>query len=158
MYWEQTGVVNTAVGFMGGHVANPTYAQCCTGTTGHAETVQLVFDPQRISYPRLLQLFWENHDPTTADRQGPDIGTQYRSAIFTTSDAQQAAALASREVYQRALMIANRGTITTTIAPAGDFYHAHAEHQQYLHKNPWRPSCHLGTGIACLLPDGFDQA
>ena len=136
MYWEQPGVIVTAVGYEGGFTPNPTYEEVCTGRTGHAETVRVVFDPARISYERLLKLFWEAHDPTQGMRQGNGRGTQYRSVIFTHSDAQAAAAEASRAMYQAEMTNAGYGAITTEIVPAGEFYFAEDYHQQYLVKVP----------------------
>jgi peptide-methionine (S)-S-oxide reductase len=136
MYWEQPGVIVTAVGYQGGFTPNPTYEEVCTGKTGHAESVRVVYDPSRISYEQLLKLFWEAHDPTQGMRQGNDRGTQYRSAIFTHTDAQAAAAKASRDMYQRELSKAGYGQITTEILPAPEFYFAEDYHQQYLVKVP----------------------
>jgi peptide-methionine (S)-S-oxide reductase len=136
LFWQQPGVVVTSVGYEGGFTPNPTYEEVCSGRTGHAETVRVVFDPARISYEQLLKLFWEAHDPTQGMRQGNDRGTQYRSAIFTHTDAQHAAAEASREMYQRELTKAGYGQIATEIRPAGDFYFAEEYHQQYLAKVP----------------------
>jgi peptide-methionine (S)-S-oxide reductase len=151
--WQQPGVVSTQVGYAGGHTPNPTYEEVCSGLTGHAEVVRVVFDPSRISYADLLRVFWESHDPTQGMRQGNDVGTQYRSVIYTTTDAQRAAADASRRAYQAALSAAGHGAITTEIAPAPEFFYAEDYHQQYLHKNP-NGYCGLGgTGVAC--PAGF---
>jgi peptide-methionine (S)-S-oxide reductase len=136
LYWEQPGVIVTAVGYEGGLTPNPTYEEVCSGKTGHAETVRVVFDPSRITYEQLLKLFWEAHDPTQGMRQGNDVGTQYRSAIFTHGDAQAAAAKASREMYQRELTKAGYGEIQTEIRPAPEFYFAEEYHQQYLAKVP----------------------
>lgn len=136
LYWQQPGVLVTAVGYEGGTTPNPTYEEVCSGRTGHAETVRVVYDPSQISYEQLLKLFWEAHDPTQGMRQGNDRGTQYRSAIFTHTDAQAAAATASRDRYQAELTQAGYGPITTEIRPAGDFYFAEAYHQQYLVKVP----------------------
>ena len=136
LFWEQPGVIVTAVGYEGGFTPNPTYEEVCSGKTGHAETVRVVFDPTRITYEQLLKLFWEAHDPTQGMRQGNDVGTQYRSAIFTHSDAQAAAAKASREMYQRELTNAGYGEIQTEIRPAPEFYFAEDYHQQYLAKVP----------------------
>lgn len=136
MFWTTPGVVNTAVGYMGGTTPNPTYRETCTGGTGHTETVRVVFDPAKASVRGLLELFFENHDPTQGDRQGNDVGSQYRSAIFTTSESQQAEAEAAAQEYQEMLSQAGRGKITTEIAPAPDFYYAELDHQQYLHKVP----------------------
>ena len=136
LFWEQPGVIVTSVGYEGGFTPNPTYEEVCTGKTGHTETVRVVFDPQRISYEQLLKLFWEAHDPTQGMRQGNDVGTQYRSAIFTHTDAQHAAAETSREMYQRELTKAGYGQIQTEIRPAEAFYFAEDYHQQYLAKVP----------------------
>jgi peptide-methionine (S)-S-oxide reductase len=136
LFWEQPGVIVTAVGYAGGFTPNPTYEEVCTGRTGHTETVRVVFDPSRIGYEQLLKLFWEAHDPTQGMRQGNDRGTQYRSVIFTHSDAQAAAAEATRDRYQAELTKAGYGEITTEIRPAGDFYFAEDYHQQYLVKVP----------------------
>jgi peptide-methionine (S)-S-oxide reductase len=136
MYWEQPGVIVTAVGYEGGFTPNPTYEEVSSGKTGHAETVRVVFDPKRIGYDQLLKLFWEAHDPTQGMRQGNDRGTQYRSIIFTHSDAQAAAANASRDMYQRELTKAGFGQITTEILPAPEFYFAEDYHQQYLVRVP----------------------
>src|SRR5688500_9435878 len=136
LFWQQPGVIVTAVGYQGGFTPNPTYEEVCSGKTGHAETVRVVFDPTRITYEQLLKLFWEAHDPTQGMRQGNDVGTQYRSAIFTHSDAQAAAAKASREMYQRELTEAGYGEIQTEIRRAPEFYFAEDYHQQYLAKVP----------------------
>ena len=135
-FWQAPGVYSTAVGYAGGHTPNPTYEEVCSGGTGHAEVVRVVFDPAVASYVDLLQLFWESHDPTQGMRQGNDAGTQYRSAIYTTSDAQLAAAERSRLAYQAELARAGYGAITTEIRPATQFYYAEEYHQQYLAKNP----------------------
>jgi peptide-methionine (S)-S-oxide reductase len=136
LYWQQPGVIVTAVGYEGGFTPNPTYEEVCSGKTGHAESVRVVFDPSRISYEQLLKLFWEAHDPTQGMRQGNDVGTQYRSAIFTHTDAQAAAANASRDMYQAELSKAGYGQIATEILPAPEFYFAEDYHQQYLAKVP----------------------
>ncbi|WP_084105976.1 peptide-methionine (S)-S-oxide reductase MsrA [Demequina sp. NBRC 110056] len=141
IFWQTPGVHSTAAGYMGGWTENPTYQETCTARTGHAEAVQVVYDPEKVSLDTLLGAFWENHDPTTLNRQGNDVGTQYRSAIFTTSEAQLAAAEASRDRYQAQLTDKGYGAITTQIARAEDagdgrFYYAEDYHQQYLHKNP----------------------
>ena len=136
LFWQQPGVLVTAVGYQGGSTPNPTYEEVCTGKTGHAEAVRVVFDPARISYEQLLKLFWEAHDPTQGMRQGNDRGTQYRSAIFTHGEAQAAMAEASRAMYQAELSKAGYGQITTEIRPAPDFYFAEEYHQQYLAKVP----------------------
>jgi peptide-methionine (S)-S-oxide reductase len=152
MFWQMEGVWVTAVGFAGGVTPNPTYQETCTGLTGHAEVVLVVFDPKIVSYADLLKAFWENHDPTQGMRQGNDVGTTYRSAIFTFGDEQHQAALASRDAYEASLRGAGRGKITTEIAPAPEFYFAEEDHQQYLAKNPYG-YCNLqGTGIACSIP------
>jgi peptide-methionine (S)-S-oxide reductase len=148
-FWQQPGVYSTAAGYAGGHTRNPTYEEVCSGRTGHTEVVQVVFDPGRVSYDELLRLFWESHDPTQGMRQGNDLGTQYRSAIYCHGEAQRAAAEASRERYGQALAVAGRGAITTEIAAAPPFYYAEDYHQQYLHKNP-HGYCGLGgTGVSC---------
>ncbi len=149
LYWQTPGVISTSVGYEGGFTPNPTYEEVCTGRTGHAETVRVVFDPARVSYADLLQRFWENHDPTQGMRQGNDVGTQYRSAIFVRSDEQRAIAEASREAYQRRLSAAGFGEITTEIVPAGEFYFAEDYHQQYLHKVPDGYCPDHGTGVSC---------
>ncbi len=149
VFWQADGVFTTAVGYAGGFTPNPTYAEVCSGLTGHAEVVLVVFDPKRIGYETLLRLFWENHDPTQGMRQGNDVGTQYRSAIYAFSDGQQEAALASRDAYQRVLAAAGYGQITTEVERAPEFYYAEAYHQQYLAKNP-DGYCGLGgTGVSC---------
>lgn len=150
LFWSLPGVWSTSVGYAGGFTPNPTYQEVCTGDTGHAEVVRVVFDPERVTYGELLTAFWENHDPTQGMRQGGDIGTQYRSAVYATSGAQLEAARASKEAYARALTAAGHiAPITTEIAPAPDFYYAEDYHQQYLAKNP-DGYCGLGgTGIAC---------
>ena len=142
-------MLSTAVGYQGGFTPNPTYEEVCSGRTGHTEAVLVVFDPQQTSYDEILRLFWENHDPTQGMRQGNDAGTQYRSALYWTGDAQRAAAEASRETYERMLREAGYGEITTELAEAGPFYYAEPYHQQYLAKNP-NGYCGLGgTGVAC---------
>jgi len=155
-FWELgDGVSVTAVGYAGGHTQNPTYEEVCSGRTGHTEAVLVVFDPAKISYEKLLKTFWENHNPTQGMRQGNDVGTQYRSAIYTLNDAQREAAAASRTAYQKALSTKGLGTITTEIAPAGAFYFAEDYHQQYLAKNP-AGYCGLGgTGVSCPIPTGI---
>jgi peptide-methionine (S)-S-oxide reductase len=148
-FWQLPGVISTAVGYQGGYTPNPTYEETCTGRTGHAEVVQVVYDPAKISYEALLKTFWESHDPTQGMRQGNDHGTTYRSAIYTTDPAQAAAAEASRAAYERALAAKGFGPITTEIAEASPFFYAEAYHQQYLHKNP-NGYCGLGgTGVSC---------
>jgi peptide-methionine (S)-S-oxide reductase len=153
-FWQVKGVYSTAVGYAGGFTPNPTYEEVCSGLTGHAEAVLVVFDPAVVSFDRLLKVFWESHDPTQGMRQGADAGTQYRSAIYGRSEAQLAAARASRDAYQARLAGAGYGTITTEIAPAGDFFYAEDYHQQYLAKNP-NGYCGLGgTGVACPVGIG----
>ena len=148
------GIYATAVGYAGGHTANPTYEEVCSGRTGHTEVVLVVFDPKKISYEQLLKTFWENHDPTQGMRQGNDVGTQYRSAIYTFGDAQRKAADASKAMYQKALAAKGLGAITTEIAPAAEFYFAEDYHQQYLAKNP-AGYCGLGgTGVSCPIGVG----
>jgi peptide-methionine (S)-S-oxide reductase len=152
LFWETPGVWTTAVGYEGGDTPNPTYDEVCTGRTGHAEVVRVVFDPAKVGYAALLRLFWESHDPTQGMRQGNDVGTQYRSAIFATSPAQRAAAEASRDAYQAALDRAGAGRITTEIREAAPFYYAEAYHQQYLGKNPGGYCGLAGTGVSCPMP------
>jgi peptide-methionine (S)-S-oxide reductase len=136
LFWEIPGVIVTAVGYQGGTTPNPTYKEVCSGRTGHAESVRVVYDPKRVSYEQLLKAFWEDHDPTQGFRQGNDVGTQYRSAIYTHTDGQAAAARASRDMYQAELAKAGYGSITTEIAPAPEFFFAEDYHQQYLDKVP----------------------
>ena len=148
-FWELPGVYSTAVGYAGGYTPNPTYREVCTGMTGHNEVVLVVFDPKKVSYTDLLRVFWEGHDPTQGMRQGNDVGTQYRSAVYYETDEQRAAIEASRDRYQESLTAAGHGEITTEIAPAGPFYYAEAYHQQYLAKHP-NGYCGLGgTGVSC---------
>ncbi|MFV0258190.1 MAG: peptide-methionine (S)-S-oxide reductase MsrA [Acidimicrobiales bacterium] len=137
LFWAQPGVITTAVGYMGGTTPNPTYEETCTAMTGHTESDMVVYAPTGVSLDQLYKVFWENHDPTQYMGQGNDIGTQYRTAIYTTTDAQYEAAVASRKAYQNALNSGGYGTITTEIAPAGLFYYAEPYHQQYLAKNPY---------------------
>ncbi len=154
LYWQQPGVYSTAAGYSGGLTPNPTYREVCSGQTGHAEVVRVVFDPQITSYQHLLQVFWENHDPAQGMRQGGDIGTQYRSAIYFLSPEQQAAAQHSLQRFQQAMNEAkDKRTITTEIAAARPFYYAEDDHQQYLHKNP-AGYCGLGGIGVCLPPQG----
>ena len=149
IFWQAPGVYTTAVGYAGGFTPNPTYEEVCSGRTGHAEVVLVVFDPAATSFDEMLRLFWEGHDPTQGMRQGNDVGTQYRSAILFSSEPQRTAAEASREAYQRMLARAGYGEVTTEIAEAGPFYYAEPYHQQYLAKNP-NGYCGLGgTGVAC---------
>jgi peptide-methionine (S)-S-oxide reductase len=154
-FWELgEGVYVTAVGYAGGFTPNPTYEEVCSGRTGHAEVVLVVFDPKKISYETLLKTFWENHNPTQGMRQGNDVGTQYRSAIYTFDEAQRKAADASKTAYQKALTAKGLGAITTEIASAGEFYFAEDYHQQYLAKNP-AGYCGLGgTGVSCPIGVG----
>jgi peptide-methionine (S)-S-oxide reductase len=150
-FWQTPGVVSTAVGYAGGFTPHPTYREVCSGKTGHAEVVLVVFDPERISYDQLLAVFWENHDPTQGMRQGNDVGTQYRSAVYTADEAQAAAARQSRDAYQRRLKAAGFGPVTTEIADAPPFYYAEEYHQQYLAKNPGGYCGLGGTGVSCQL-------
>ena len=151
VFWQAPGVYTTAVGYAGGSTPNPTYEEVCSGRTGHTEAVLVVFDPARTSYDALLKLFWENHDPTQGMRQGNDVGTQYRSAIYLTTPEQRAAAEASRDAFQPKLAERGFGEITTEIAEAGPFYYAEDYHQQYLAKNP-NGYCGLGgTGVSCPI-------
>jgi peptide-methionine (S)-S-oxide reductase len=152
VFWQTPGVVVTAVGYQGGYTPNPTYEEACSGKTGHAESVRVVFDPSKVSYRQLLKVFWEDHDPTQGMRQGNDVGTSYRSAIFTHSDAQQAAAEASRDAYQAELSKAGYGQITTEIKPAPEFYFAEDYHQQYLGKNPHGYCPVHATGVRLSEP------
>ena len=152
VFWEMDGVYVTQVGYAGGMTPNPTYEETCSGLTGHTEVVRVVFDPSVVSLDDVLKLFWESHDPTQGMRQGNDIGTQYRSAIYTTNAAQMASVLASRDAYQSALSAAGRGEITTEIKPLDTFYHAEGYHQQYLAKNPAGYCGIGGTGVSCPMP------
>jgi len=148
-FWQMDGVYTTAVGYAGGYTKNPTYREVCSGDTGHAEVVLVVYDPRKVTYEQLLKTFWESHDPTQGMRQGNDAGTQYRSAIYATTDAQRAAAAASREQYQKALSEAGLGRVTTEIAGETPFYYAEDYHQQYLAKNPGGYCGLGGTGVSC---------
>jgi peptide-methionine (S)-S-oxide reductase len=150
-FWQTPGVVSTSAGYAGGSTPNPTYREVCSGQTGHTEVVRVVFDPKKLSYAELLRVFWEAHDPTQGMRQGNDVGTQYRSAIYTYGDAQSKSAAASREEYQRALEAAGLGQITTEIREAPEFYYAEDYHQQYLAKNPGGYCGIGGTGVACPI-------
>jgi peptide-methionine (S)-S-oxide reductase len=152
-FWQTPGVFSTAVGYAGGYTPNPTYREVCSGRTGHAEVVRVVYDPQVVSYEDLIKVFWESHDPTQGMRQGNDAGTQYRSAIYTYGDAQKTAALAARDAYQRVLSAAGYGPITTEIHDAPEFYYAEDYHQQYLAKNPGGYCGLEGTGVACPAPE-----
>jgi peptide-methionine (S)-S-oxide reductase len=151
LFWKIPGVVSTSVGYAGGYTPNPTYEEVCSGRTGHTEIVRVFFDPAQVSYDALLKTFWERHDPTQGLRQGNDIGSQYRSAIYCIDEAQMSAAEASRERYQRGLDAAKLGPITTEIRPAPEFFAAEDYHQQYLAKNP-DGYCGLGgTGVVCVV-------
>jgi peptide-methionine (S)-S-oxide reductase len=154
VFWKVPGVYTTAVGYAAGHTPNPTYREVCSGQTGHNEVVLVVFDPAKVSYGALLSVFWESHDPTQGMRQGNDWGTQYRSGIYTYSEAQSAAALASLENYNERLMAAGYNAITTEILSATEFYYAEAYHQQYLDKNPAGYCGIGGTGVACGIGTG----
>jgi peptide-methionine (S)-S-oxide reductase len=149
LFWQTPGVYTTAVGYAGGFTPNPTYREVCSGRTGHAEVVLVVFDPAKVSYEELLKLFWEHHDPTQGMRQGNDIGTQYRSAVYAFSEAQRKSAETSRDAYQQELGNAGYGDITTEIADAPAFYYAEDYHQQYLHKVPNGYCPDHGTGVGC---------
>ena len=154
MFWQAPGVYTTAAGYAGGPTPNPTYEEVCSGRTGHTEVVLAVFDPTKTSYDEMLRIFWEGHDPTQGMRQGNDVGTQYRSALYFENDAQQEAALASRARFQAELAKSGYGEITTEIAEAGPFYYAEDYHQQYLAKNP-NGYCGLGgTGVSCPIGTG----
>jgi peptide-methionine (S)-S-oxide reductase len=149
LFWETDGVWTTAVGYAGGLTPNPTYEEVCTGLTGHAEVVLVVFDPAKTSYEAMLKVFWENHDPSQGMRQGNDVGTQYRSAIYTSTETQRKLAEASRDAYQQQLDAAGYGAITTEILDAPTFYYAEDYHQQYLHKNPAGYCPDHSTGVSC---------
>ena len=152
LFWELDGVYTTAVGYQNGITPNPTYEEVCSGKTGHAEAVLVAFDPKKVSYTRLLEVFFEEHDPTQGMRQGNDVGSQYRSGIYFANDAQRATAEMARDAYGEQLKEAGRGEITTEVEPAGPFYYAEDYHQQYLHKVP-NGYCGLkGTGVACTIP------
>lgn len=151
LFWTLDGVHTTAVGYSGGHTPTPTYRQVCSGTTNHAEVVLVVFDPLVMSYDTILKVFWENHDPTQGNRQGNDVGTQYRSAIYCATPAQTERAIATRDAFQRELTGLGLGAITTEIAPLGEFTFAEDYHQQYLSKNPDGYCGIRGTGATCAL-------
>jgi len=158
LFWQLPGVIVTAVGYQGGSTKNPSYEEVCSGRTGHTEAVKVVFDPAKISLETVLKTFWEEHNPTEGMRQGNDVGTQYRSAIYTTSPEQAAVVDESRAAYQNALSAKGLGRITTEIAPAGEFYYAETYHQQYLAKNP-NGYCGLqGTGVSCPIGLGVTAA
>ncbi|MEV0752784.1 peptide-methionine (S)-S-oxide reductase MsrA [Streptosporangium sp. NPDC050280] len=149
IFWQTPGVISTSVGYAGGYTQNPTYEEVCSGQTGHTELVRVVFDPSKVSYEELLRVFWEAHNPTQGMRQGNDVGTQYRSAIYFNSPEQEKSALTSRDAYQQVLTESGYGPITTEIAPAGAYYLAEEYHQQYLHRNK-NGYCGIGgTGVAC---------
>jgi peptide-methionine (S)-S-oxide reductase len=150
-YWSQPGVLSTAVGYAAGHTPNPTYKEVCSGRTGHNEVVRVVYDPSKIDYEALLKVFWENHDPTQGMRQGNDVGTQYRSGIYTYGEEQQQAAERSRALFQAALQRAGHGAVTTEIVAAPEFYYAEDYHQQYLAKNPGGYCGLGGTGVSCPI-------
>lgn len=151
LFWQQAGVFTTAVGYAGGHTPNPTYEQICSGQTGHTEVVLVVFDPSLCSYEELLRVFWEGHNPTQGMRQGNDLGTQYRSAIYTSDEQQMAVAVKSRDAFQAQLNQSGFGEITTELEAAGDFYYAEDYHQQYLEKNPGGYCGLGGTGVTCPI-------
>jgi peptide-methionine (S)-S-oxide reductase len=154
-FWQTPGVVSTSVGYAGGLTPNPTYREVCSGLTGHNEVVRVVFDPRKVRYEDLLRVFWESHDPTQGMRQGNDVGTQYRSAVYWSGEEQRRAAESSRDAYQRALHAAGRGEITTEITPAPEFYYAEEYHQQYLDKNPGGYCGLGGTGVSCPVGVGL---
>ena len=156
-FWETEGVFTTAVGYAGGTTTDPTYQEVCRGDTGHAEVVLVVFDPAVVSFEGILKVFWESHDPTQGMRQGNDIGTQYRSTIYTSDDVQQTVAHRSRDAYQARLRSAGLGDITTEIAPLESFYYAEDYHQQYLAKNPGGYCGIGGTGVSCPIGLDLDQ-
>lgn len=156
LFWSQPGVHVTSVGYAGGFTPNPTYEEVCSGQTGHAEVVHVVFDPKIISYEALLKIFFEAHDPTQGMRQGNDVGTQYRSLIQTFGPAQAETARSTKAAFDKALMEAGHGSVTTTIEPAGDYWYAEEDHQQYLHKVPWGYCGLAGTGVTC--PTGLVAA
>ena len=158
LFWELPGVIVTAVGYQGGSTPNPTYDEVCSGLTGHTEAVKVVYDPAQISLDALLKTFWEEHDPTQGMRQGNDLGTQYRSAIYTTTPEQAETVEKSRQMFQQALSAKGLGRITTEVAPAGEFFYAETYHQQYLAKNP-NGYCGLqGTGVSCPIGLGVTAA
>lgn len=157
-FWQAEGVVCTAAGYQGGHTVNPTYEDVCSGGTGHTEVIMVVFDPSRVSYANLLRLFWESHDPTQGMRQGNDVGTQYRSAVYTTTADQRAAAEISSATYGTELKNVGFGEITTEIAEAAPFYYAEDYHQQYLHKNPGGYCGIGGTGVSCPVGLAVDES
>lgn len=155
VFWRLDGVLSTAVGYQGGHTTNPTYAEVCSGRTGHTEAVLVAYDPARISYEQLLQTFWEEHDPTQGMRQGNDRGTQYRSAAYWTTEEQAGTLKSSHDKYQERISARGFGEITTELAPADPFYYAEEYHQQYLDKNPNGYCSMVGTGVSC--PTGLES-
>ena len=155
-FWTLPGVYSTSVGYAAGYTPNPTYREVCSGETGHNEVVRVVYDPSRVSYDELLRVFWESHDPTQGMRQGNDVGTQYRSGIYTYTPAQREAALASKLRYEQALRAAGHGPITTEVLDAPEFYYAEEYHQQYLAKNPGGYCGLGGTGVACATGLGVE--
>lgn len=157
LFWQTDGVYSTAVGYAGGHAEQPTYKEVCTGTTGHAEVVLVVYDPEVVSFRQLMKVFWENHDPTQGMRQGNDVGTQYRSAVYTMNDEQTTIARASLAAYQAELSAADHGDITTEITPLDTFFYAEDYHQQYLAKNPDGYCGIGGTGVSCPIGLDLDQ-
>jgi peptide-methionine (S)-S-oxide reductase len=157
-FWQTPGVYSTAVGYAGGHTPNPTYEEVCSGRTGHTEVVLVAFDPVSLPYEALLKVFWESHDPTQGMRQGNDVGTQYRSAVYTYGEDQARSAAGSRDAYQAVLVSDGFEPITTEIAPAGPFYYAEEYHQQYLAKNPGGYCGLGGTGVACPIGTGVKAA
>ncbi len=157
LFWQTDGVYSTAVGYAGGHAKQPTYKEVCTGTTGHAEVVLVVYDPGVVSFRQLMKVFWENHDPTQGMRQGNDVGTQYRSAVYTMNDEQATIARASLAAYQAELSAADHGDITTEITPLDTFFYAEDYHQQYLAKNPGGYCGIGGTGVSCPIGLDLDQ-
>jgi peptide-methionine (S)-S-oxide reductase len=158
LFWRLPGVYTTAVGYAGGVTPNPTYREVCSGATGHTEAVLVVFDPAQVPFAEIMRVFWEGHDPTQGMRQGNDVGTQYRSAIYWTSEAQRDAALASAAAYGEALAARGLGAVTTELAEAGPFYYAEEYHQQYLDKNPGGYCGLGGTGVACPVGAGVSAA
>ena len=157
LFWQTSGVYSTAVGYAGGYTPNPTYEEVCSGRTGHAEVVLVVFDPAQVSFETLLKVFWEGHDPTQGMRQGNDRGTQYRSAIYYTDDSQRDAAESTRKTYTDALREAGYGEVTTEIAPLREFYYAEDYHQQYLARNIYGYCGIGGTGVSCPIGTGVEQ-
>ncbi|HET6685079.1 MAG TPA: peptide-methionine (S)-S-oxide reductase MsrA [Jiangellaceae bacterium] len=157
IFWKLPGVWTTAVGYAGGHTPNPTYEEVCSGRTGHTEVVRVVYDPAKIDFDEVLKAFWEGHDPTQGMRQGNDVGTQYRSAIYWTTEAQRDAAEASRKTYEASLGTAGFGAVTTEILPLRELWYAEDYHQQYLDKNPFGYCGLGGTGVSCAVGTGVDS-